>query len=113
MRQQDQDRHGDVQVQECEEPAALGLRVPAGERGIALALGEATGHAHRIEESDAAELYDAPANDVDGVRYLHVVRTTALRHEEHGPINLAPGWYRIGIKRQYSEDEQGWAPVAD
>lgn len=107
-------RHGDVQIQECAEPAVLGERIaPHPERGVLLALGEATGHAHAIADADAVEFYDVPENDNSGVRWLKVLRPTMLRHEEHEGRLLNPGWHRIGIKRQYSEDEQGWSPVID
>jgi len=104
-------RHGDVQVQRLEAASVDGLaEVKAPTRGgHVLAEGEATGHAHRLH-GGAARLYELPKQP--GVRLLHVVRSVSLRHEEHGPVQLEPGFYRIGIKRQY-DPEGGWSPVAD
>jgi hypothetical protein len=73
---------------------------------IVLAHGEATGHAHAIADPDAEILEDG-AN-----RYLRVGgRGAALTHEEHGPIPLPPGTYRVVIQREYSPD--GARRVAD
>lgn len=62
-------------------------------RGIVLAHGEVTGHAHRIEvpkkEQHKVRYWDAGAE-----RYLQVLERATLRHEEHGEIVLDKGIYR-------------------
>ena len=99
-------RQGDVLII----PAAA---IPAGaqrqriEGRIVLAEGEATGHAHALYEPEKVSLW-AAANDE---RYLEVVRPTALRHEEHAPIDLAPGLYRV--VRQYEYTPEDIRRVAD
>ena len=74
---------------------------------IVLAFGEATGHAHAVAEprtkdqpKGRARLWDAGAE-----RYLQVLEKTALRHEEHAPVPLAPGIYRVTTQREYSPEE--------
>jgi len=73
---------------------------------IVLAHGEVTGHAHAVHEpltkvapAGKARMWDAGAE-----RFLQVVETTALRHEEHAAITLPPGIYKIGQQREYSPD---------
>lgn len=63
--------------------------------GIVLAYGEATGHAHRIRSRHARLL------EHDGQRFLKVDEALDLTHEEHGPIHLAPGAYRVVRQREY------------
>src|ERR1051326_6653034 len=73
---------------------------------IVLALGEATGHAHAIADSDAEIL------EHRGARFVRVGGSGAtLSHEEHGPIALPPGSYRVVLQREYTGEED--RPVAD
>lgn len=81
---------------------------------IVLAYGEVTGHAHAVypeipERARArqtvkpkmpARLWDAGAE-----RFLQVVERTTLRHEEHAPVPLDPGIYRVTTQREYSPEE--------
>lgn len=72
-----------------------------------LALGEATGHHHRFEQENVS-LYHA--NDNSGRRFVVVCdRPATLFHEEHAPIEVAPGTYEIFIARQWTDDEE---PIA-
>ena len=90
-------RHGDLLVQNIEE-------IPAEVRPVnhlVLAEGELTGHSHRIAEKDAARLYQS-----DSALYLRVTETLAtLIHQEHGPIQLPQGIYRVWRQREYSPQE--------
>ena len=87
-------RHGDVLVA----PVAA---LPTGatpRTGLVLAHGEHTGHSHRIRESGAASLYVYGAD-----LYLLVSAPTAtLVHEEHHPIELPAGVYRVWQQREYT-----------
>lgn len=74
---------------------------------IVLAEGEMTGHAHAVYEPitkdrprGKARMWDAGAE-----RFLQVVEKTALKHEEHAPVELPPGVYRIQHQREYSPEE--------
>ena len=62
-----------------------------------LAEGEMTGHAHRLDAtSDARVLVDSLS------LYIEVGPAGArLVHEEHGPIALDPGRYRVWRQREY------------
>jgi hypothetical protein len=90
-------RHGDLLVQSADEIPAVARRL----HHLVLAEGELTGHSHRVAESDAAELFQA----ADGL-FLRVSGPRAtLVHQEHGPIPLATGTYRVWRQREYSPSE--------
>ena len=63
-----------------------------------LAEGQVTGHAHAVEEHDARTFTH------DGERYLLTRSKAQLIHEEHAPIAVPPGAYRIVIQREYAPD---------
>ena len=63
-----------------------------------LATGEATGHAHRLAEATDGLLYEAE----DGTLYLRVgAKGATITHEEHRPITVPPGDYRVGRVQEY------------
>lgn len=70
-----------------------------------LALGEVTGHAHRL---DGATLVRGAA----GERGVMVAPGAALRHEDHGPIAVAPGAYRV-LQQSEPDLMGGFRNVAD
>ena len=88
---------------------------PEPRRGrIVLAEGEVTGHAHAVEERDARTFTH------DGQRYLLAKSKAQLIHEEHAPIAVPPGAYRVVIQREYEPDpvrsvtpSQQWRRVVD
>lgn len=104
-------RHGDLLVESTAAipPNSLPLR------HLVLAEGELTGHAHRIRESEAATLYDprgegrgtrSHSRDLSGDLFLDVTGESAtLMHEEHGPIELPRGQYRVWRQREYAPRE--------
>ncbi|RZL06719.1 MAG: hypothetical protein EOO62_18340 [Hymenobacter sp.] len=68
--------------------------------GLILAHGELSGHAHRIREAGAAQLFTKGS-----LTYLRVTAATAtLVHEEHRPIVLPTGVYRVWQQREYSPE---------
>src|SRR5437899_5066162 len=68
---------------------------------IVLGDGKATGHKHQIESRDASSL-----RTKSGERYLRI-RKHAVRlfHEEHSPVELPPGNYKIVRQREYESGE--------
>lgn len=87
-------RHGDLLVQQASE-------IPEDARQLqhlVLAEGELTGHSHRIAERDAAVMYQS-----DEGTFLRIVGERAtLIHQEHGPIVLGTGVYRVWRQREYT-----------
>jgi hypothetical protein len=95
-------RQGDlllVPVAELPEQARL-LR-----RGrLVLAEGEATGHAHVVED-DRASLHDL--GWASGAEYLSVVgdAPVSLVHEEHDALSVSPGVYEVRRQREHAPRE--------
>lgn len=64
---------------------------------VVIALGEATGHHHKLSVIDPNDL------EIVKVANGYVFRLTSegtLTHQEHLPITLAPGVYRSGHERE-------------
>lgn len=88
-------RQGDVLIAVVDTIPADAVRRP----DVVLAEGEITGHRHRIQDETTAELWTA----LDGLLYLKVIAETAtLVHDEHGPITLQRGLYRVWRQREYT-----------
>ncbi len=87
-------RHGDVLIAAVE---AIPHRAKQRTTTV-LARGELTGHSHRIEMADTAEVWEC-----DGVLFVKVVAPTArVVHQEHNPITLPRGIYRVWQQREYT-----------
>lgn len=90
-------RHGDLLVETVPE-------VPEGARRLqhlVLAEGELTGHSHRVAEREAATLFQSGEE-----MFLSVTGDTAtLVHQEHGPIPISRGTYKVWRQREYTPRE--------
>ena len=82
-------------------------RVKRTKRGLVLAEGEATGHAHVIAD-DGVELYER-----DGVLYLSVKNGATVTHEEHKPVTLPAGDFIVRKVREYDHFEEEAREVRD
>jgi hypothetical protein len=93
-------RQGDVLI--CAVDAAPNnlTPVPRDPRGVVLAEGEATGHFHGIK-SRSASLFRTE----EDVRYMRVTAPVMLKHQEHSPIKIPRGEYRVTIHTQYQPGE--------
>jgi hypothetical protein len=103
-------RQGDVlilAVSPVDVPACA--PVPRDRRGrMVLARGEATGHAHVVGGPGLQLLADL---DDPELMFLDVPAHGRVTHEEHGPISLPPGHYRVVRQREYIPG--AFRPVAD
>ena len=87
-------RQGDVMIQAVDAMPQGSTR----RKNLVLAEGEKTGHKHQVAEVDAAELFEK-----DGTMYLTVKEDSAtVVHNEHKPIALKKGIYRVWVQREYS-----------
>ena len=77
----------------------------------ALAYGEATGHIHQLQGEPGID-FDLRIN-IRGERHLRIIRPTMLKHQEHSPIKLPIGDYKIGIQREYDPFEKLTRSVVD
>lgn len=67
-----------------------------------LVHGEITGHSHRLEDLHTGQLYTGTQ---PGEIFLDIGRQGGrIVHEEHGPIELKPGTYRVWRQREYSPE---------
>lgn len=92
-----------------------GVKAKKGNRpGLAtFAEGEVTSHHHsavveQIDGEDNLVLYEK-----GGVLYCAVRRETVVTHQEHKPVTLFPGDYRVGIVREYDPFEKEIRDVRD
>lgn len=86
-------RHGDVLIASINAIPAQARR----RSGSILFMGEATGHAHRVEDPTKAEILVER-----GELFLRVLEATRILHEEHQPIALPAGAYRVWQQREYT-----------
>ena len=87
-------RQGDVLIASVESLPCEAMPLPH----WVLAEGEVTGHSHRIEGANLAELLE-----FGDARFLRVFADSArLIHQEHGTITLKRGIYRVWRQREYT-----------
>jgi len=91
-------RQGDVLIVSTELPEGPSATIPRENGKIVLAHGEVTGHAHAIAEPTAS--FALFGND----RILISAVPMIIEHEEHAPINLPAGAYKVIQQREYAPD---------
>ncbi len=104
-----QARQGDVFIQRLPDDSTI----PAGSKEVKpdngrtiLAYGDVTGHAHALPPSARLFRMEAePNSGVSAPAFLVIDGLPAtLKHEEHAPIDLPAGKYKITIQREYSPE---------
>jgi hypothetical protein len=73
-----------------------------------LAYGEVTGHRHIIEDPAKVMLWR-----VAGILFLQVFEPTRVVHDEHQPIALPAGTYKVWQQREYVPPSQRQHPGID
>jgi hypothetical protein len=96
---------GDILIEEVADDTIGGRLLQMVEGGsVIVAHGEASGHHHRVFGSVALYRDDALASDVPGALYVGHLRINSpwacLEHEEHAPVMLGKGSYRVRRQRQ-------------
>lgn len=89
-------RQGDVLIVSVDSIPTGAKPIARTKRGVVLAEGEVTGHAHRIP-SRSATLYHSESD----ARYMRVTAPVALNHEEHSTVKIPAGNYRVTIHAEY------------
>jgi hypothetical protein len=111
LKMKDQIRQGDVMLRRVSSLPKGSKQVEPTNGKFILALGEATGHHHRIEQTEDVHCF--VANDNDKSRRFYVVDNPAmLLHEEHEAIELDDGIWEQLYQHEAS-DEEDPVPVLD
>lgn len=96
---------GDLLIERVDDVEPSGTILKADTTGATvLAEGEVTGHRHAIFDRVTMFREDALARDIPGGLYVGHVKvadgSAVIRHEEHAPIALGEGTYRIRRQRE-------------
>ena len=102
-------QQGDVILEKVEALPGGVKEIKAKARGIVLAEGEHTGHAHCITKyKDVAWMYEKK-----GVLYVKALDTVTIEHEEHKSVTVPAGIWKIGIVREFDHFAQMERQVQD
>mgnify|MGYP001167421511 CR=1 FL=1 len=103
-------QQGDVTLRRVSQIPRAAKAVKPGSRGIVLAEGEATGHAHRVKARRGITLHK-----IDGLLFFeNSTKTPAIvEHEEHKPVSIPPGIWQVGQVREYDYLQQMERAVVD
>lgn len=91
-------QQGDVTLELIQSMPSGVKIINAKSRGFVLMEGKVTGHAHCIAETDPSicELYEK-----DGVLFVKASKIVTITHEEHNPMTLEPGIWKIGQVKEF------------
>ncbi len=102
-------RHGDILFEQVEAiPEMHNPRTTDDEKNGIVQRGESTGHAHVIEDMTGVEIFSDWRD-----RFLKAEQAFTIRHEEHKPLKLPAGNYRIRIAREFDYLRQAARMVVD
>lgn len=102
-------RQGDVLLIPIEAAPMNVTAVERDQRGLVLAEGEATGHAHRILDESATLVTSEQAAEL--YLLVHGTDPVELIHDEHDTLLVPLGAYRVVRQREYAPETPRW--VAD
>lgn len=90
-------RQGDLIIKQVESvpESATRVRTARTKTPYVLAIGEATGHAHRL--SGVGEVFVG-----ENKRFFKVADQAVLEHEEHGATTLPAGTYEVDREQEHS-----------
>jgi hypothetical protein len=91
-------QQGDVLLQEISSIPSGAKQMPA-ENRLILARGEKTGHSHVIN-SNQARLWTLTRDGATEL-YLEVKAPVTIVHDEHKPLPIPKGIYRVGRVKEY------------
>lgn len=92
-------RQGDVYLVRVAAAKRKLTNVPAEHGRLILARGEVTGHHHSVDAGVATLSLDE-----GGVMFLTVAELTEVQHQEHAPVPIEQGTYRVVRQREYTPE---------
>jgi hypothetical protein len=105
---QGQLRQGDVLLEEIDAATVQETaRKAPSERGVVVAEGEMTGHAHLVAPETAYEFTGTVKSDGTAARFLQVTTDSELRHEginepgDHDTITLKKATYKVTTQLEF------------
>lgn len=101
-------QQGDVIMEKVDSVPVGAKTVRPSARGIVLAEGEATGHAHTIVDVAEVEAFTLAEQF-----FLTVGKPIVVTHEEHRPVTLEPGTWRVAIVREFDHFQEEARRVMD
>ena len=114
-----QARQGDILIERVAAlPEGGAMATPAlhhGVRALVVAYGERSGHAHWLTAEAGNVLLQGAEANATTLGWLRLEHEALLRHDEHAPVQLAPGCYRLVQQRRYDPAREGgaWARAGD
>ena len=101
---------GDLLIEQVPDVGPSGRRIAPRSDGVMIvAEGEHTGHSHRFHDAVVMFRDDALAWDVPSALYVGHVRVDVdaakLLHEEHAPVTLPRGTWRIRRQRELEPND--------
>lgn len=100
-------RHGDILIRRVDAVPTEGV-MPAGpdKRGLVLAEGEVTGHAHTIARPTEGQNILVSTDQAEALKmWLTLDAPAELQHQEHATITLPPGDYEVIRQVEYEAGE--------
>lgn len=100
-------RQGDVLVMAVDAIPAAAAKMKREAGKVVLAHGEATGHTHAFGSRMCLQYAVQDEFNRTGCSWLQVkgISGAVLRHQEHSPISVPPGNYRVIRQQEYIEGE--------
>lgn len=103
-------QQGDVLFQELESLPQAAAKI-AHKGPIVVARGEKTGHSH-VVDSDQVTLWQLTRGG-ETQTYLEVRAPAIVRHDEHKPLQIPTGIYRVGRVKEFDYFERMERPIED
>ena len=94
-------RQGDVLIERIDAPDAKFTPAAA---PVILAHGESTGHMHAIADFQQIQIAGDMNPGVGQAMLLKIKAPVKVLHQEHAPIDLPKGTYRVMRQREYSPE---------
>ena len=101
-------QQGDVLIESCDGVPSDAKKVIGKDGLFVLAYGEVTGHKHAIEA-----VADVEFMEKDGLFYIVNKKTVTVKHEEHNPVMIPPGIWRVRGVREYDHFQEEARRVID